>query len=158
MARRRMGEWMYRFFTSSLVGGEWSASRLGRFTPGDRAPGTHWIGGWVGPRRGLDDVERRRILHLPRPELRPLGRPVRSQSLYRLRYLGDELERTCEETVWPNRDTTPVMMMLKRITKDLIQDSLCPDRDSKWSHCQYKSRALPLRQPAHWNLRRSSVY
>jgi hypothetical protein len=32
-----------------------------RFTPGERAPGIHWIGGWVGPRTGLDDVERRKI-------------------------------------------------------------------------------------------------
>jgi hypothetical protein len=44
-------------FTSALVGGEWSASRTGRFTPGERAPGTHWIGGWVGPRAGLDDMK-----------------------------------------------------------------------------------------------------
>jgi hypothetical protein len=37
---------------------------------------------------GLDDVERRKILPLPRLEFRPLGRPARSQSLCRLRYLG----------------------------------------------------------------------
>jgi hypothetical protein len=24
-----------------------------RFTPGERTPSTHWIGGWVGPRAGL---------------------------------------------------------------------------------------------------------
>jgi hypothetical protein len=46
------------FLTSALVGGEWSASRRGRFTPGERAAGTHWIGGWVGPRAGLDDMEK----------------------------------------------------------------------------------------------------
>jgi hypothetical protein len=34
-----------------------SVSRHGRFTPKERAPGTHWIGGWVGPRAGLDKVE-----------------------------------------------------------------------------------------------------
>jgi hypothetical protein len=34
-------------------GGEWSASRPGRFTPGEIARGTKWIGGWVGPRAGL---------------------------------------------------------------------------------------------------------
>jgi hypothetical protein len=44
------------FLTSALLGGEWSASFPGRFTPGERAPGTSWIGGWVGPRAGLDDV------------------------------------------------------------------------------------------------------
>jgi hypothetical protein len=34
----------------------------------------------VGPRTGLDDVERKKILPLPRLELRPLGRPARSYS------------------------------------------------------------------------------
>jgi hypothetical protein len=27
--------------------------------PGERAPGTHWAGSWVGPRAGLDAVEKR---------------------------------------------------------------------------------------------------
>jgi hypothetical protein len=74
------------FFTSALVGGEWSALRPGRFTPGEKAPDTHWIGGWVGPRAGLDDLEKRKFLTLPGHELRPFGRPARRQSLYRLRY------------------------------------------------------------------------
>jgi hypothetical protein len=34
--------------TSALDGGERSASRSGRFTPRERTPSTHWIGGWVG--------------------------------------------------------------------------------------------------------------
>jgi hypothetical protein len=42
----------------------------------------------VDPRAGLDDVEKRKFLILPALELRPVGRPARSQSLYRLRYLG----------------------------------------------------------------------
>jgi hypothetical protein len=46
------------FLTSALAGSEWSASRPGRFTPGEKAAGTHWIGGWVDPRAGLDDVEK----------------------------------------------------------------------------------------------------
>jgi hypothetical protein len=46
------------FLLSAQVGGEWSASRPCRFTPGERAPGTHGIGGWVGPRAGLDNVEK----------------------------------------------------------------------------------------------------
>jgi hypothetical protein len=44
--------------TSALVGRKWSDSRTGRFTPGERAPGTHWIGDWVNPRAGLDDLEK----------------------------------------------------------------------------------------------------
>jgi hypothetical protein len=47
------------FLTSALSGGEWSASHPVRFNPGESAPGTHWIGGWVGPRTGLDHVEKR---------------------------------------------------------------------------------------------------
>jgi hypothetical protein len=33
--------------TSALDGGEWSASRPGRFNRRERASGTLWIGGWV---------------------------------------------------------------------------------------------------------------
>jgi hypothetical protein len=80
--------YIHIFLTSVLAGGEWSASRPGRFTPGERTPDTHWIGGWVDPRAGLDDVEKRTFLTLPGLELRLLGRPVPSQPLYRLRYLG----------------------------------------------------------------------
>jgi hypothetical protein len=47
--------------TSALDGGEWSDSRLGRFTSRVRATGTHWIGGWVGPRDGLEAVVKRKI-------------------------------------------------------------------------------------------------
>jgi hypothetical protein len=54
--------------------------------PGDRAHGTHWIGGLVGPRAGLDDVQKRKFLTLPGLEFRLLCRPARSQSLYQLRY------------------------------------------------------------------------
>jgi hypothetical protein len=45
------------FLTSALDGGEWSSSRPGCFTPGERTAGVHWIGGWVGPRAGLDAAE-----------------------------------------------------------------------------------------------------
>jgi hypothetical protein len=47
--------------TSVLDGGEWSASRTGLFTPRERAPGTHWIGGWVGPIAVLGAVVKRKI-------------------------------------------------------------------------------------------------
>jgi hypothetical protein len=46
------------FLTSALAGGEWSVSRSGHFTPGERAPRVHWIGGWVSLRTSLDDVEK----------------------------------------------------------------------------------------------------
>jgi hypothetical protein len=46
--------------TSALDEGEWSASRPGRFTPRERAPGTHGIG-WVGPRAVLNAVEKIKV-------------------------------------------------------------------------------------------------
>jgi hypothetical protein len=74
------------FLTLALVGGKWSASRAGRFTPRERTPGIHWIRVWVGPIANLDDVERRKFLTLLGLELLPLCRPARSQLLYRLSY------------------------------------------------------------------------
>jgi hypothetical protein len=68
------------FLTSALDAGELSASRPGRFSLGDRAPGTHWIGGWMDPWAGLDDMEKRTFLTLSVLELLPLGRqPVNSR-------------------------------------------------------------------------------
>jgi hypothetical protein len=83
-----MWEWIHIFLISALAGSEWLASHPGRLTPGEKAPSAHWIGGWVDPRAGLDDVEKRKFLNLPGLELRPLGSPARNQLLYRLRYPG----------------------------------------------------------------------
>jgi hypothetical protein len=71
----------YCFLTPALEGGEWSESRPGRaLPPGERPPSTHCIGGWVGPRAGLDAEARGKILCLCRGS-NP-GRPVPSQTLY----------------------------------------------------------------------------
>jgi hypothetical protein len=51
---------LHAFLTSPLDGGEWLTPRLGPFNPGVRAPGTHWIGGWVGPSVGMDVVAKRK--------------------------------------------------------------------------------------------------
>jgi hypothetical protein len=45
----------------------------------------------VDPKAGLDDVEKRTFLTLAGFELRPLGRPTRSQSLSQLCYPGSVL-------------------------------------------------------------------
>jgi hypothetical protein len=68
--------------TSALDGGEWSASR-----PGERTPGTHCTGGWVGSRASLDTVAKGKI-HSPLPGIEPRspGLPARSQTLYWLSY------------------------------------------------------------------------
>jgi hypothetical protein len=48
------------FLTSTLVGGEWSASHPGRFTAEEMSPGTLSVGGWVGPRTSLDIMEKKK--------------------------------------------------------------------------------------------------
>jgi hypothetical protein len=90
------------FLTSALDGSEWSASRPCRFTPGERAPGTHWIGCWVGLSPGLDAVEKRKILHCG--ESNP-GSPALSPSLYWLRYpnfrrIGEWIYRSTYSWTW----------------------------------------------------------
>jgi hypothetical protein len=59
-----LGEWRYsstHSLTSALDGGEWLASRSGCFTPKERTPGTHWIGGWVDTRAFLNAVVKWKI-------------------------------------------------------------------------------------------------
>jgi hypothetical protein len=63
------------FLALALAGGEWLASRPCCFTPRKRNPGTHWIRGWVDPRAGLDDLEKRKLLTLPGLKLQPLSHP-----------------------------------------------------------------------------------
>ncbi|KDR23422.1 Furin-like protease 2 [Zootermopsis nevadensis] len=65
------------FLTSALDGGEWLASRPGRALPSGKDPSTHWIGGWVGPRAGLDVEDTLNILSFSRGS--NLGCPVRNQ-------------------------------------------------------------------------------
>ena len=60
------------------VGGQHHAPAA--LSPGKR-PGTHCIGGWVGPRAGTDGCGK------SRPHLDSIAyRPTRSESLYRLTY------------------------------------------------------------------------
>jgi hypothetical protein len=47
--------------TLELGLGMWSASRPGRFMPEERASGTYWVGGLVGLRVVLDEVEKRKM-------------------------------------------------------------------------------------------------
>jgi hypothetical protein len=61
-----MGEWRYSSTILDL-GIMWSVVS---FTPQPlysrgKSPDTLWIGGWVGPRAGVDAVEKRKILPIP---------------------------------------------------------------------------------------------
>jgi hypothetical protein len=39
--------------------------------PREKAPSTHWVGGWVGYRASMDDIQKRKFLTVPGLELRP---------------------------------------------------------------------------------------
>jgi hypothetical protein len=95
------------FLTSTLVGGQWWAARPGRFTHRERAPGTHWIGGWVDPRPGLDDVKMRKFLTYRDSNSDPsVVQPVAS------RYTDNAIPvpwNACIETIILNNVHSPIL-------------------------------------------------
>jgi hypothetical protein len=99
-----------------------------RFTPGERTPGTHWTGGWVGPRAGLDTEARGKILCLCRGS-NP-GRPARSQ------------------------DT--ILTELPRLHFALVE-GLKYDEENKWEKDKEKNESVVLRKEK-CVLRRSNQY
>jgi hypothetical protein len=104
------------FMTSALVGGERPASRLGRFSAGERASSTRRRGGWVGPRNGLDYLERRKFLNQPGFEFRLISCPIRSQSVYRLRYPGSVgIRRGADKSLAFPISPFPISSKTKRI-------------------------------------------
>jgi hypothetical protein len=50
------------FLASALVGNNWSFLGVGSFNLGEVVLFTHWIGGSVGPRAGVQNMEQRKIL------------------------------------------------------------------------------------------------
>jgi hypothetical protein len=58
---KTFGEWRYSSTILNLTTRFKSASRPRRFIPGERPLLTIGYGGWVGPKAGLDAVERRRV-------------------------------------------------------------------------------------------------
>jgi hypothetical protein len=74
------GESSYSFTTSAF---RWawvvSLTFRPRFTPGERATGTHWTGGWVDPRAGLHTEVTGKIICLNR-ESKPDCAVVQSES------------------------------------------------------------------------------
>lgn len=70
--------------TSAVDGGEWSAWRLGHFTPTERVHDTHWRGFLMGSKASLDAVEKRKVC-CPFQKLN-VGHPAHSLLLYGLRF------------------------------------------------------------------------
>jgi hypothetical protein len=111
--------YLHAFLTSALDGGEWSALRPGRFTHRKRAPGTHWIGGWVGPRAVLDTVVKRKIPSLHR-ESNPRTPIVRS-----LVAIPTELSRLyCVVLSWSTGTNLPLLLHSLSLPTSYASDSL----------------------------------
>jgi hypothetical protein len=72
--RLRLDVFIHVWLTWAPIADEWSASRPYRFTAGEITPGTHWLRGWMGPRAGLDFVEKRGSLAFLGLELLVRGR------------------------------------------------------------------------------------
>jgi hypothetical protein len=66
----------------------------GRFTPRERAPGILWIGGWAGPRAGLDAVVRRKNFQ----PLQGLNLATRETKFYLLQHSSNERKFTWNVT------------------------------------------------------------
>jgi hypothetical protein len=70
----------YSFLTLALDGVSGQRHAPAALYPRERTLVTHWIGGWMGLRAGLDTEAREKILCLCRGS-KP-GRPICSQTLY----------------------------------------------------------------------------
>jgi hypothetical protein len=98
------------------VGGQLHAPAT--LPPRKRAPSTHWIGGWVGPRTGLDKVPKRKI---PRPhqELN-IDHPIRIQKLQpqSLGYYGSKLHKS-----WFDKECSKLPNQRKQDKQQWLQNS-----------------------------------
>jgi hypothetical protein len=74
------------FFTSALDRGERSGSRLNRFKPRERAPGTYWIEGSLNPRAVSDAFDNfyKDDLKL-KSRISILNQPTRTQDIQKSR-------------------------------------------------------------------------
>jgi hypothetical protein len=114
--------------STALDGGEWSASRPSRFTPREKAPGTHWIGSWVGPRAVLNTVVKRKISS-PRRESNNIKMDVEKQC-ENMNWIELTQERityqTFLNTVLNYRNFLFISMTINSSTKTLLVGFIMP--------------------------------
>jgi hypothetical protein len=67
--------------------------------------------------------------------------------------MTDGLERIWKESVVAYSKQYPIICLegLRKPTRNLIQDNLCPSRNLNQAYTEYNSRALPLDQPARYH-------
>jgi len=90
--------------------------------PGERPPNTHWIGGWVGSRAGLDAVVKRKIPSSCRES--NTSRPV--PSLITISLFLNILEDMEELSYWELlRTLAPSLQLHVVLTRSSTNRSLC---------------------------------
>jgi len=89
-----------KFLTPAKDGRDMPVSRSGRFTPGEKAPGTHWIRVWARLKAGREAADDN-LLSLPGNETRFLGHPTRSLvTEIPRRYSITVCGTSCKSTMW----------------------------------------------------------
>jgi hypothetical protein len=120
--------------------------------------------GWVGPRAGLNDVEKRKFFILPRLELWPFGCPACSQSLYRLRY-RDPVKCNSSLMVQYQEESMSLLGILFQALADftvlkyhLLGRNLPHLHMNSNSFLSAAARKISTGSPRRWNLPRSSPW
>ena len=125
--------------------------------PPRQRPGTHCIGGWVGPRAGLDGCEKSRPTGIWSPD-----RPARSESLYRLSYPSPQMVHVTppHSHHWnfkhlSHRDTKPCFS-----ASNLSESVVCSQKVSTCFASASVQNHLPggcfLKGPKRWNFLRAT--
>jgi hypothetical protein len=130
------GAWVERRYSSYSFGTIWwwvvSVTPRPRFTPGERTPGTHWIGGWVGLRAGLDAETGVKILCFCRRSNR--DRPARTQTDWATPTPSNECPD--EGRLWGWVDMTQGSVLQRALILQVlhlrVEPSVLVNREVKW--------------------------
>jgi hypothetical protein len=140
-----------------------SVTPRSRFTPGERTPGTHCTGGWVGLRAGLDTEAREKILCLCRGSNN--GRPVLCQDNIPTevpqlpRKFGEDYKFWRSSLCWLSCSHVLVTFSLSCFQLFITLTSLLSNtvtNELLYSHNQ--SKVKQSRYTPRWRLGREEVY
>jgi hypothetical protein len=133
--------------TSALDGGEWSASRPGRLTHRERAPGTYCLGSRVGPRAVVDAVVKGKIPS-PRRESNPKTPPFSLRHIWTMDLFMMKFSWAVSRVKWLSGENTNVS---KTISVLVLRVRLVPwARGQRWSSkrwCSHRSTSGPADSP-----------
>jgi hypothetical protein len=127
------------------------------YTPGERAPGTHWIGDLVSPRAGLDAVTKRKIPSLPPPGIEPRSSSPCRVSIWQC-YLGSFGYRNLVYVEIQNGSTNmSVGLRISRFNTEFSQKLklriIFQRKCNVWScvvHAHHPTPSSWLHNLAHW--------